>query len=48
MYTVQSAIEQLTAPKAVLQGMSETLRKIDPFFSEEEKKYFQAVAVQLM
>ena len=44
MYTVQSAIEQLTAPKAVLQGMSETLRKIDPFFSEEEKKYFQAVA----
>ena len=44
MYTVQSVIEQLTAPEAVLQGMSETLRKIDPSFSDEEKRYFQAVA----
>lgn len=43
MCTVMSVIEQLTAPEVVLQRVSELLRKIDPSFSEEERKYFHAV-----
>ena len=43
MYTVKSVMTQLTAPEVVLQNISETLRKIDPSFADEERKYFQAV-----
>lgn len=43
MYTVKSVMSQLTDPEVVLQNISETLRKIDPSFKEEERKYFQAV-----
>lgn len=45
MYTVKSVMTQLTAPEVVLQNISETLRKIDPSFAEEERKYFHAVDV---
>ena len=34
---------QLTDPELILQRMSDTLRKIDPKFVDEEQKYFSAV-----
>ena len=43
MYTVKSTMTQLTDPEVVLQNVSETLRKIDPSFTEEERQYFRAV-----
>ncbi len=43
MYTVKSVMTQLTDPEVVLQNVSETLRKIDPEFTKEERQYFQAV-----
>lgn len=44
MYTVKSAMEQLTDPKIILQNVSDTLRKIDPQFAKEEQQYHTAVA----
>lgn len=44
MYTVKSAMEQLTDPKIILQNVSDTLRKIDPQFAKEEQQYHAAVA----
>lgn len=43
MYTVKSTMTQLTDPEVVLQNVSETLRKLDPAFMEEERQYFRAV-----
>ena len=43
MYTVKSVMTQLTDPEVVLQKVSETLRKIDPAFAHEERRYFEAV-----
>lgn len=43
MYTVTSVLTQLTDPEVVLQNVSETLRKIDPNFTQEERQYFNAV-----
>ena len=43
MYTVKSVMTQLTDPEEVLQKVSETLRKIDPEFAKEERRYFQTV-----
>lgn len=43
MYTVKSVMTQLTDPKIVLQHVSETLRRIDPTFEQEENEY-QAAA----
>ena len=43
MYTVTSVLTQLTDPEVVLQNVSETLRKIDPKFAQEERQYFSAV-----
>ena len=43
MYTVRSTMTQLTDPKVVLQNISETLRQIDPSFTEEERQYYRAV-----
>ena len=43
MYTVTSVMTQLTDPEVVLQEVSETLRKIDPNFTHEERQYFKAV-----
>lgn len=43
MYTVTSVLTQLTDPEVVLQNVSETLRKIDPKFTQEERLYFSAV-----
>lgn len=43
MYTVQSVMSQLTDPKVVLQEVSETLRKIDPSYIQEEQQYLSAV-----
>ena len=43
MYTVKSVMTQLTDPDVVLQNVNETLRKIDPEFTQEEQQYFQAV-----
>ena len=44
MLTVKSVMTQLTDPELILQRMSDTLRKIDPKFVNEEQKYFCAVA----
>ena len=43
MFTVKSVMTQLTDPELILQRMSDTLRKIDPKFVNEEQKYFCAV-----
>lgn len=43
MLTVKSVMTQLTDPELILQRMSDTLRKIDPKFVDEEQKYFSAV-----
>ena len=43
MYTVTSVLTQITDPEVVLQNVSETLRKIDPKFAQEERQYFSAV-----
>ena len=43
MLTVKSVMTQLTDPELILQRMSDTLRKIDPKFVNEEQKYFCAV-----
>lgn len=43
MYTVTSVLTQLTDPKVVLQNVSDTLRKIDPSFIQEEQQYLSAV-----
>ena len=43
MYTVKSVMTQLTDPDVVLQEVSDTLRKIDPAFADEERQYFEAV-----
>ena len=43
MYTVKSVMSQLTDPEEVLPKVSETLRKIDPEFTKEERQYVQAV-----
>ena len=43
MYTVKSVMTQLTDPEVVLQRVSDTLRRIDPSFPEEERQYYQAV-----
>ena len=43
MYTVTSVLTQITDPEVVLQNVSETLRKIDPNFAQEEKEYQTAV-----
>ena len=38
MYTVKSVMSQLTDPKVVLQNVSDTLRRIDPNFHQEEQQ----------
>ena len=43
MYTVTSVLTKLTDPEVVLKNVSETLRKIDPNFTQEEKEYQTAV-----
>ena len=43
MYTVKSVMSQLTDPKVVLQNVSDTLRRIDPNFLQEEQQYLRAV-----
>ena len=43
MYTVKSVMSQLTDPKVVLQNVSNTLRRIDPNFLQEEQQYLRAV-----
>lgn len=42
MYTVKSVMSQLTDPKVVLQNVSDTLRRIDPNFLQEEQQYLRA------
>ena len=44
MYTVKSAMAQLTDPNVILQNVCSTLRKIDPQFVKEEQQYHTAVA----
>ena len=43
MYTVKSVMSQLTDPNVVLQNVSDTLRRIDPNFLQEEQQYLRAV-----
>ena len=43
MYTIETVINQLTSKEIVLKKISNTLRRIDPSFPEEEQHYLQAV-----
>lgn len=43
MCTVKSVMTQLTDPRITLQRVGNTLRTVDPSFSEEEQKYLEAV-----
>jgi hypothetical protein len=40
MYTVKSLMNQFTSPEVVLQNVSDTLRKVDPEFIQEERQYY--------
>ena len=45
MYTVKSLMNQFTSPEVVLQNVSDTLRKIDPEFTQEERQYYESIGV---
>ena len=45
MYTVKSLMNQFTSPEVVLQNVSDTLRKVDPEFIQEERQYYEAIGV---
>ena len=45
MYTIETVINQLTSKEIVLKKISNTLRRIDPSFPEEEQHYLQAVEI---
>ena len=45
MYTVKSLMNQFTSPEVVLQNVSDTLRKVDPEFIQEERQYYETICV---
>ena len=45
MYTVKSLMNQFTSPEVVLQNVSDTLRKVDPEFIQEERQYYETIGV---
>ena len=45
MYTVKSLMNQFTSPEVVLQNVSDTLRKVDPEFIQEERQYCETIGV---
>lgn len=44
MKTIQTILQQMTDPKAILQDLCETLRILDPNFFDTEVKYLAAVS----
>lgn len=44
MKTITNVVQQMTDPKSILSALQETLREIDPEFSNVEKKYLTACA----
>ena len=45
MYTVKSLMNQFTSPEVVLQNVSDSLRKVDPEFIQEERQYYETIGV---